>query len=538
MKNTFFLRTVSSQILPIVIVVLSIFLRLNAGPRTIDDSFITYRYARNILAGNGFVFNPGEQVLGTTTPFYTLLLTVLAIPLGGTTANFPLISLWLNAIADGATCLLLYLFGIKFHSTQLGVASSLAFALAPYSVTFSIGGLETSIYVLLLLGLVNSYVNERLEWAAFLAALAFLTRPDSVLLISLIAIDFFINTFTKNKLIDKKIQPRNLQLHEVYRYLRPALIFVLPCAAWLLFAYLYFGSFFLNSVTAKALAYRLPENSALIRLIQHYATPFVEDLTFDKYGIAIGLFLYPSFALFGGLQFYRKSKRATPLIIFPWLYLIVFAIANPLIFRWYLTPPIPFYFLCIFMGIITFWEQFCNLIRTKSSRITYLLKPIIVANTIILPTLLILPAWDFHPSHGPNRLAPQMAYIEVELHYQEAAKFLRSNFKKAPQDIILAAGDVGVLGYFTESYILDTVGLNSPQTLRYFPLDQKDYVINYAMPTQLILDYLPDYVVTLEAYIRNTLLKNEDFRNQYQLMLKIDTDIFGSEGMLIFERIK
>ncbi len=376
MKTNLSLRRFSSQILPFVLVVLAIFLRLNAGPRTIDDSFITYRYSRNILAGNGFVFNPGEQVLGTTTPFYTLLLTILAIPLGGENANFPLISLWLNAIADGLTCLLLYHFGIKLHSSRLGLASSLAFALAPYSVTFSIGGLETSIYLLVLLGLGYTYVNARLEWAAFLAALAFLTRPDSILLILPIAFDLLIGILTNTSQLERRSLLHHQRLREFYRYLRPALIFILPCAVWLLFAYFYFGSLFPNSITAKALAYRLPENSALIRLIQHYATPFGEDLTFDKYGIAFGLFLYPSLALFGGLQFFRKSKRTVPLIIFPWLYLIVFAIANPLIFRWYLTPPIPFYFLSIFMGIIAIWEQICKSIKAKFNRIVSLFEPI------------------------------------------------------------------------------------------------------------------------------------------------------------------
>lgn len=41
--------------------------RIIPGARIIDDAFITFRSARNILAGNGFVYNPGEQVLGTTT---------------------------------------------------------------------------------------------------------------------------------------------------------------------------------------------------------------------------------------------------------------------------------------------------------------------------------------------------------------------------------------------------------------------------------------------------------------------------------------
>ncbi len=54
--------------LPLLIIALALVARWIPGPRTIDDSYITFRYARNILAGEGFVFNPGEPVLGTTTP--------------------------------------------------------------------------------------------------------------------------------------------------------------------------------------------------------------------------------------------------------------------------------------------------------------------------------------------------------------------------------------------------------------------------------------------------------------------------------------
>ena len=81
--------------------------RLIPGPRKIDDAYITYRYARNILAGNGFVYNPAEHVLGTITPFYTILLVFSGYVAGGSTAPFPLISLMINALADGVTCILL-----------------------------------------------------------------------------------------------------------------------------------------------------------------------------------------------------------------------------------------------------------------------------------------------------------------------------------------------------------------------------------------------------------------------------------------------
>ena len=91
--------------------------RLVPGPRTIDDAYITFRYARNILAGNGFLYNPGERILGTTTPLYTLTLVGLGALSGGAAAPFPWLALGVNALADAATCLMLVALG-----RRLGVA--------------------------------------------------------------------------------------------------------------------------------------------------------------------------------------------------------------------------------------------------------------------------------------------------------------------------------------------------------------------------------------------------------------------------------
>ena len=39
-----------------------------AGP--VDDDFIVYRYARNLIAGDGLVFNVGERFEGFTVPLW------------------------------------------------------------------------------------------------------------------------------------------------------------------------------------------------------------------------------------------------------------------------------------------------------------------------------------------------------------------------------------------------------------------------------------------------------------------------------------
>jgi hypothetical protein len=66
------------------------FLAFRFSERAVDDFFITYRYAWNLLHGHGFVFNSGERVFGLTDPGFGLLLaaagylTRVSIPTLGT----------------------------------------------------------------------------------------------------------------------------------------------------------------------------------------------------------------------------------------------------------------------------------------------------------------------------------------------------------------------------------------------------------------------------------------------------------------------
>jgi hypothetical protein len=126
-----------------------------------------------------------------------------------------------------------------------------------------------------------------------------------------------------------------------------------------------------------------------------------------------------------------------------------------------------------------------------------------------------------------------MAWTKLEILYEQAAEIVNSHWKTGD---VVAAGDVGVLGWETRASILDLVGLNSPITGNYFPLDQSKYVINYAVPADLVMDMHPEFVVVLEVYIRKTLLKDPRFVKEYQLLEKIPTDFYGSDGMLIYQK--
>ena len=128
-------------------------------------------------------------------------------------------------------------------------------------------------------------------------------------------------------------------------------MFVLPLITWYGFAWFYFGSPLPHSVTAKLLVYRLGAGSAFIRLLQHYATPFMEAEWGGVVMIGVGLVLYLFLFIIGAQRALKSEPRVLAWAIYPVLYFLVFALPNPLLFRWYLTPPLPAWMFFILMGL-------------------------------------------------------------------------------------------------------------------------------------------------------------------------------------------
>jgi hypothetical protein len=282
--------------------------------------------------------------LGTTTPLYTGLLALAALPTGGTSAPYPSLAWLTNALADGLTCLLLFAIGRRLGYGWAGLGVALTWAIAPFSVTFAIGGLETSVYILLLIGMIYCHWQSRHSSAALLAGLALLTRPDAIILIGMVALDRVLQLLKASRRARQEGRPAlGFPWAEV-------LAFCLPTLAWIALSTAYFGSPLPHSIAAKSVAYRLSPEEGFIRLLQHYATPFQEHLTFGMPWLAVGMVLYPFLFLVGAWQGVRVAPRLWPWAVYPWIYFAIFAAANPLIFRWYLSPPLPAYMLFILIG--------------------------------------------------------------------------------------------------------------------------------------------------------------------------------------------
>ncbi len=522
--------------LPFVLFLTVFTARLIPGLRTIDDAYITYRYARNILSGLGFTYNPGEFIQGTTTPLYTLLLALVGLFTCGPNAPFPVIALLINTLSDGLTVLIIWNLGKKLAVPVAGATAAFFWTIAPYSVTFAIGGLETSFYVLLLTSSVYFHVQKKRRLTALTSALSILSRPDAIILIIPLILDRLICSFIPDKThTNSQKQPWKEIIPEV-------LIFLLPLFVWFGFAWLYFGSPIPHSVIAKSQAYHLSTSAAFTRLLQHFATPFMGHHTFGNYWIRIGLVLFPFLFIVGSRKAWKSTPRFWPWIVYPWVYFMTFSIANPLIFRWYLTPPLLPYIFFIFIGFQDLFTHIINLAwDLKGETPSFSRQSLLTLVVVFLPVILPLRGWTLKPDHGPNRPAPKMAWYKLELVYKNASEIIRHDaqvlkLSDDPSGPVLAAADVGVLGYYTPMPILDTVGLNSQQPLKYYPLDDAVYDFNYSIPPQLILDEKPEYIVILEIYGRDNLLAHSSFNKQYRLLTKIDTNIYHSKGMLLFKR--
>ncbi len=501
----------------VMLVVFAVLARLLPGARIIDDAYITFRYARNLAEGVGFVYNPGQRVLGTTTPLFALLMAG-AGALAGVGA-YPTLAVLASALADGATCALLYLLARRLLGSRLpGAVLGALWALAPMSVTFAIGGMETSVFILLMVLAFWLYIEGRPRGMAAAAALGVLTRPDALVW----AGPLFLHQLWADWRAQRRIPWRTW------------LVFAAVLLPWALFGLAYFGSPVPRSAGVKALTYTLAPGETLVRMIQHFATPFFEYDALGAAGTAAGMVLYPVLFALGALKLTRGERgtgRALPVLAYPWLYAAIFAIANMLVFRWYLAPPLPVYFLGILAGAWTVAGGAAARLRRPP------VQAAIFGAAAAVWLAFSLNAWTLHPDHGPDRPAPEMAFIKLELLYEQVGRTLAADYAVTAETVV-AAGDIGAVGYYSGATIYDTIGLVTPEVVAYYPVDPALLVekTNYAIPPAVVMDKLPDYVVVMESYVRLGLMQDEGFRAAYVLIETLDTALYESEGMLVFRR--
>jgi len=502
---------------PLILAGFAIAIRIHLQPVITDDAYITFRYADNIATGVGFVYNEGERVLGTTTPLFTLLLAVLRIGAGIPPDKS---SVWVAAISDAVTALLLYrLAAALSRDTRPGLLAGLLFSVSPFAIRFSVNGMETSLGAALILATLVLHVNRRLLGAALLCALAIMTRPEAVLLAALIAFDL----------------ARTGSFRRAGSFIGCVLALLAP---WVCFAALYFGNPIPHSLIAKsALLYQWAPIQTLAMFLSNFAfiilgyplgrlagVPWpggIPDLGPPAGWLLAGvLALVQGFLVLRGVQWTSTYQNRVWIVAgFPFLYLVSYlgsSVRHVLIFDWYLAPLQPFYLLFLALGLFS---------SSRGARS----RPLLFLSALLVLSQLSGLGWT--PSDFGR---PLDASAGREAEYQEVATRYSSSFGR---ETLVAAAEIGALGYFSEARILDTVGLISPIALRYYPLPPDMYISSYAIPPELIRNAQPDFLVTMEVFVSRGLLREQWFLNEYEEIYRKPTKAFRGTHLLVFRRL-
>lgn len=416
---------------------------------TSDDAFITYRYARNIAAGQGFVYNIGEHVQGTSSPLYTLYLAALAVLFGPST--LPLLSFLTGIAADIVTLRLLWSI-IPGAGNQARIFITAFFAIYPKIVLIGISGMEAPVVTMLMLLSWQFFREERFDAAFFIAAILLLTRLDAALWIILAAI--VIVTTREEKFP-----------------LRSLIVPVLMYAAWTAFCYWYFGSWTPHSVTAKNVSWNHlfprfdPGRIMLGYLPLHGLSVFPEP----SWLMVVAALFVPVI-----VEGYFLSRDRSRLILFPvffFFYNFIFSFGRVLMPDWYFYPGYLAY-------LVTLGSLANRMLPAAGSRRIFAGYAFLGATVFCLLVTYRM---------GYRRWSQNLGGMFVRQN-QALGSWLKEH--ASPGSHVLLE-PIGYVGWESNLYIDDYIGLVSPQIIEYrkrTPLSDRWYM-------EYLKDRTPDYVV-------------------------------------------
>lgn len=377
--------------------------------RGFDDPFITYRYARNIAHGDGFVYNLNEPVLSTTTPLYALLLA----PLYQMSAPLPLASNAIGCIGLALGGFVIWRLGQRWQTPAAGVAGLLLFPTFPLFA--STLGAETTVYIALVLLGFLAYARKQYIPSGVLFAAATLTRADAVVATAIVGIHFL--------LVRRERFPR-----------RAISTYVVLIVCWFTFAWLYFGAPFPVTLAAKQqqgqMAISQTFTEGIISLINSYwNNPFYR--------------LHFIIATVGTAYIWRFWNRW--LLIPAWVtaYTMAYALLGVSRYFWYYAPLIVGVIVLVGLGVEALWRSVQHITTAQVAAISTSLL------LLLLSTSQLRSIWHIRTTNDPRMGI-----------YQQVGEWLRDN---TPQNASVGTLEVGIIGYHANRRMIGFAGLLQPE---------------------------------------------------------------------------
>jgi hypothetical protein len=378
----------------------------------LDDAYITFRYGQNLATGAGLVFNPGERVLGTTSPGQALLVAA-AYRIVGRDA-LPVTMSIVGCAAWTAQALLLYVLARKLGRFQAAVVALGVAVGAARSHLFV--PLETNLVAACCLGAVLLAERARPVATGLLFGLACLLRADSALL----AIPLALLLAARSN----RFAPA-----------RAALAALVAVGPWVGFATAYFGSPVPRTLQAKAFHDSLATYAAHIaEQLPAMALPFTPPA-------AAAVIAWLVAAWGARMAFTRRAWGVCAIVGWGVLHALAYLVLRPGTgFTWHLYP-----------SVIAFVVSILVAMGDALARIPRLAALPLAAGVVACASL---GAVKFAQTH-----AHVFWYGSRDAVYREAASWLQANAK--PGDVT-EAEEVGTMAYWSGLSFYDHAGLVGP----------------------------------------------------------------------------
>ena len=407
----------------------------------VDDAFITFRYAENIAAGEGFRYNPTESILDAR-PLFTAMLALIT-RVGDTTAiEAAVLIRFLSAIAFAVACVMIF-----WRRTFGAIAVLVPWVVLADALTRVTTGMESVCFLAIAAWAIAA--SERRWWVAagLIAASSALVRPDGV---------FLCGVLTVNAWVVLRRVP--------YRFIIASAGFGVAWGAYATYA---FGSPLPPTIAAKA----AQAKSGIWQEL--YASTMVSDWVPNGPVWLFGL------AGIGALFAVARRDRLG-LVLLAWfaVHQGAYAAVNVPAYPWYYVPLLGQAALLAAYGVTAMAERIPFGARRRKNAIG------VVAATATAAVWLGVSAGELKGATERLRsaaLAPSHVYTAM-------GTWLKANAE--PTDT-LGAFEVGIIGYYSGLPMADFFGLVTPDIAPLVPHQQHvDYVMKTYRP-QFLLGWNP-----------------------------------------------
>ncbi|MFZ5952197.1 MAG: hypothetical protein ACOYXC_15940 [Candidatus Rifleibacteriota bacterium] len=391
-----------------------------------DDAYIGFTYIRNLVEGNGFVFNIGQRVEGVTNAGWLLFLTPACffLPIPATAKVIALVLLIISAILLYQTRHFFFAEDSDFRMLLVLFCSLSSFDLLYFSFT----GMETAFtaFVILLAFLLT--IRGRYNLTAILLAMAFTVRPETVTILPLWALIAVVA-----RCIDLKT------------FFKLFLVFLGSFFFIEILRFSYYGSWLPNTFFAK------PSSSGIF--LQNLFALARCDGSLRNISFPFSNLIAPLFVFAGAYSGFRHN-RTLGLLVFSaattGYAFSIYAKEDWTMTGRYFAPYTFAAFLMIFAG---FSEAFARLsLPIRRQRL------ILFGLSMIVAFVGILNAWFWLK---PESQKTYPWYVMNSRPLEDASRWIEKN---TPADSVIATRRIGCLSYFSRRRVFDyKFGLPEPE---------------------------------------------------------------------------